>query len=56
MLASLAPSSVAQYDSVYKQWWSFCHSNDISLYQATVQHVIQYINMVRSTAYVQQLH
>ncbi|XP_061721260.1 uncharacterized protein LOC133528068 isoform X1 [Cydia pomonella] len=43
MLASLSNSSLKQYDSCLKKWFSFCINNQVDVYQASVPNVISFL-------------
>lgn len=43
MLASLAESSIKQYDSCFKKWWRFCQNNDVNPYNGTIAEVLKFL-------------
>ncbi|XP_071576800.1 uncharacterized protein [Temnothorax nylanderi] len=43
MLSSLSESSLKQYDSCLKKWWSFCRQNAIEPYRCDASQVIKFL-------------
>lgn len=46
MLASLSESSLKQYDTCLKKWFSFCNQNNIDLYETSVPNVINFLTQL----------
>lgn len=44
MLSSLSDSSIKQYDSCLKKWWSFCHGEGIDPYKCDISQVIRFLS------------
>lgn len=45
MLQSLAKSTQEQYNTVYKNWWSYCTEKDINCYKADVPEVLSFLKL-----------
>ena len=43
MMSSLSDSSIKQYDSCLKKWWSFYLRNNIDMYEPNIPRVIEFI-------------
>ena len=43
-IASLSSSSLRQYNSALKKWWTFCHLTEISVFSATNSDVLQFLS------------
>lgn len=46
MLASLADSSIKQYDVCLKKWFLFCQQNSVDMYKASVSSVIEFLTKI----------
>ncbi|XP_074108583.1 uncharacterized protein LOC141533550 [Cotesia typhae] len=46
MLASLADSSIKQYDVCMKKWFAFCQENSVDMYNASVSSVIEFLTNI----------
>lgn len=44
MLASLSKSSMKQYSSTYKKWWSFCKGNSAKILQPTTKDILEFLH------------
>ncbi|XP_068989812.1 uncharacterized protein [Neodiprion pinetum] len=44
MLSSLSDSSLRQYDSRLKKWWSFCHGEGIDPYKCDTSQIIRFLS------------
>ncbi|KAJ8967953.1 hypothetical protein NQ317_003543, partial [Molorchus minor] len=43
IVSSLSPTTIKQYTTTYKLWWSFCSMRGIEPYSGTIQEVLQFL-------------
>jgi hypothetical protein len=46
MLSSLSSNSIKQYDVCLRKWWSFCETNSIEHYKASIPVVISFLTQM----------
>ncbi|EFA12667.2 hypothetical protein TcasGA2_TC010690 [Tribolium castaneum] len=49
MISSIAPSTLKQYSSSLKRWWSFCHQNRIDIYTFNVTKILDFLTELFSS-------